>query len=157
MHRTQIDHIIGQFETGQISRKQAVWSIIEMPEIPDFKGIWEILIIHITLLEISQYFPNAERFSHHWNKEIQSWQNRLIRFIDKPKASYRNAVKKHFYRACDQMFKDDYANLLLNMEIHIEEILGCDDTGMGEKLLDLNLNLKDMSWFLQYPGKDSSI
>jgi len=48
------------------------------------------------------------------------------------------------------MFKDDYANLLFRMEAHLEEIIGLDEYSIPDKLIKLNLNSKEMEWFLSY-------
>ncbi len=150
MHRNQIDRIIGQFEQGMITRKQAVWSLTEMPEHPDFQGIWETLIIHIILMEISRVQPDTEKYRKHWQSEVKAWQNRLNRFVRKSKASYRNAVRKHFYQAADHLFKDEYANLLFSLEIHLEEITGNTDFDVEDILTGLKPETKDMEWFLEY-------
>lgn len=150
MHRNQIDRIIGQFEQGIITRKQAVWSLMDMPEHPDFQGIWETLIVHIVLMEISRVLPDTEKYRKHWLSEIKAWQNRLNRFVRKSKASYRNAVRKHFYQAADHLFKDDCANLLFSIEIHLEEITGIADCAIEDILSKMKPDAKDMEWFLEY-------
>ncbi len=154
MYHHQIENIIAQFELGNINKQQAVRSLTDMPEYPDFKGIWEMLIIHIALVEISCNIPNTQQYLRHWQHEISVWQTRLCRFIAKPKPSYRNAVRKHFYQACDDLFKDDYANLLFNMEMHLEDIGNLDDNTIEDELEKLNLASKDMEWFLeQHPAR----
>lgn len=49
-HRSQIEAIFDAFEQGRLNRHQAIESLMDMPEHPDFKGIWEILIVHVALL-----------------------------------------------------------------------------------------------------------
>ena len=150
MNRHHVERVMAQFEQGEVSRGEAVQRMLDIPENPDFKGIWEMLILHVSLIEVSKDLPSASHFVRHWLTDIIAWQKRIIRFTMKPKASHRNAVKKHFYQASDHLFKDDYANLLFSLEGHLEEIIGSDLSFVAEKLAKLNLDSKEMEWFLSY-------
>ncbi len=150
MSRHRVEKVMAQFEQGEISRGQAVQLMLDIPENPDFKGIWEMLILHVMLIEVSKNLPDTSQLVRHWQTEINAWQKRIVRFTMKPKASHRNAVKKHFYQASDHLFKDDYANLLFSLEGHLEEIIGADLSFVADKLAELSPDSKEMEWFLSY-------
>ncbi|WP_207682861.1 hypothetical protein [Desulfonema magnum] len=121
-----------------------------MPQVPDFEGIWELLIIHICLAELASAFPGIRNIGPHWMKEIRAWQQRLRRFLKKNKASFRNAVRKDFEQAHENLLKNDAAKLLLNMEMHTEDIIGSDEIPLTEVIVGMNLEEKEMDWFLNY-------
>jgi uncharacterized protein Usg len=91
--RSSVEDVLSRFQTGELGLDQAVQDILDMPQTPDFEGIWELLIIRICLSELAPVFPQTRQFQTHWKKEISAWQQRLKRFLKKPKASFRNAVR----------------------------------------------------------------
>ena len=150
MFRYQIDDTLTAFEKGEISKKEALWRLAAMPENPNFKGIWEILLIHIALIEVTKGIQGTDNVRKHWSNEIKAWQKRINRFINKPKASFRNAVKKHFFHACEDLFKDEYADIIFQMEMHMEDYVNVEKFPIGSRLSKMDFNSKDMEWFLTY-------
>ena len=60
--RSNVEHVLSRFQTGELGLDQAVQDILDMPQIPDFEGIWELLIIHICLSELAPMFPQTRHF-----------------------------------------------------------------------------------------------
>ncbi len=148
--RSYIERVLIRFESGKISLQSAVKELSDMPQVPDFEGIWELLIIHICLTELASVFPGIRHIGPHWKKEIRAWQQRLRRFLKKPKASFRNAVRKDFEQAREKLLKNDAVKLLLNMEMHTEDIISSDEISLTEVITGMNLEEKEMEWFLNY-------
>jgi len=148
--RSGVEHVLSRFQTGELSLDQAVRNLLDMPQIPDFEGIWEMLIIHIYLAELSLCFPRTRQFRSHWKKEIRAWQQRLRRFLKKPKPSFQNAIRKDFEQAHRNLSENDAIKLLLNLEIHLEEVFDLDKVSVSDMISDLKLEENSMEWFLEY-------
>jgi len=70
--RSGLEHVLNRFQTGEINFDQAVRNLLDMPQLPDFEGIWEMLIIHISLAELALPFSQVRQFRSHWKKEIRA-------------------------------------------------------------------------------------
>ncbi|MDM8524552.1 hypothetical protein QUF80_14380 [Desulfococcaceae bacterium HSG8] len=148
--RSHVEHILTRFESGKISLQSAVKELADMPQVPDFDGIWELLIIHICLAELASAFPDIRHIEPHWKREIRAWQQRLRRFLKKPRSSFRNAIRKDFEQAREKLLKNDAIKLLLNVEMHTEDIINSDEIPLAEVIAGMNLEEKKMEWFLNY-------
>ncbi|CAN2042480.1 conserved hypothetical protein [Candidatus Magnetomoraceae bacterium gMMP-15] len=148
--RSNIENVLIQFEAGKISRQQAILDLLEMPQVSDFEGIWELLIIHVYLIKITVKFPQLLYLIPHWKKEVNAWQQRLKRFLQKPKPSFRNAINNDFKDAKKRLLKNDMAKLVLNLEMHLEDIINLDEVSISELLIHFNLENKEIDWFLSF-------
>ena len=148
--RSSVERVLIRFQTGEISLDQAARNLLDMPQIPDFEGVWEMLIIHTYLAELALLSPRIRQFRNHWKKEIRAWQQRLGRFLKKPKPSFRNAIRKDFEQAHRNLHKNDAMKLILNVEIHLEEVFDLDEISVSDMISDLKLERNAMKWFLEY-------
>ena len=53
MYQTRVEALLDQFQHGELTKQQTVRSLLDMPDHPDFTGIWEILSVHIALIEFA--------------------------------------------------------------------------------------------------------
>jgi len=150
--RAKVEDVLIGFEAGRLNREQTLLELLDMSQIPDFEGIWEFLIIHLCLLEIAAAQPRLAHLVAHWQAETAAWQQRLKRFANKPKASFRNAVRHDFEQARQQLLQNDAVKLVLNLELHLEETLIPDELDLAESVALLDLPAKEMAWFLEYDG-----
>ena len=148
--RAKVEDVLIQLENGNLSRQQALWEILEMPQTPDFEGIWEALIIHVCLTELAARLPQLQHLTAHWQKEIRAWQQRLQRFNAKAKPSFRNALRHDFEQAYQQLLQNDAVKLVLNLEMHVEDVLDVNAISLAEWLIPLNLPERGLEWFLNY-------
>jgi len=148
--RSSVERVLSRFQTGELSLDQAVRNLLDMPQTPDFEGVWEMLIVHTYLAELALLFPRARQFRSHWKKEIRAWQQRLRRFLKKPKPSFRDAIRRDFEQAHRNLYKNDAIKLVLNVEIHLEEVFDLDEISVSDMISDMKLEGNSMEWFLGY-------
>ena len=60
--RSYIEDVLCNFETGVINREQALWDLLEIHQIPDFEGIWELLMTHMAKTQSLLSQRPAQRF-----------------------------------------------------------------------------------------------